>query len=88
MASVATVIHQGDTNACRRLQDYLDGYLLGTSHPGRRRGYTAADKLCLLPCWTESKRWSASEPGPRGGTFSFPVLWSTREAGYFAPPMI
>ena len=34
LASVATVIHQGDINAiqaCRRLQEYLDGYLLGTA---------------------------------------------------------
>ncbi len=34
LASVATVIHQGDINAiqaCRRLQEYLDGYLIGTS---------------------------------------------------------
>ncbi len=34
LASVATVIHDGEINAihaCRRLQEYLDGYLLGTS---------------------------------------------------------
>jgi serine protease Do len=34
LGSVATVIHEGDKNTmqtCRRLQEYLDGYLLGTA---------------------------------------------------------
>ena len=34
LASVATIIHEGDINpirACRRLQEYLDGYLLGAA---------------------------------------------------------
>ncbi len=36
LASVATMIHEGDTpslEACRRLRDYVDGYLLGTAPP-------------------------------------------------------
>jgi len=61
LASVATVIHQGDINAiqaCRRLQEYLDGYLLGTSpnlplREHRRRQFVppaALDRIETVVC--------------------------------------
>ena len=67
LASVATMIHAGDTpsiQACRRLRDYVDGYLIGTASTAppreKRRGQGIAtavlDKIETAVCIRANSR--------------------------------
>ena len=90
LASVATVIHQGDINAiqaCRRLQEYLDGYLLGTApspqtraHPHRQAVPTVVlDRIETVVCIRTRSR---------GRDVQFSGFVIDPGAWYCAPPTI